>query len=86
MADLILYTCSGASRANSLWLMAICSASVCWLAGLALLAFAAVFAALWSDGRCAFGRSVAAASAALFLLWSCCALRPMCSSRVEIDT
>ena len=46
------------------------SASVCWLAGLALLAFAAVFAELWSDGRRAWGRSVAAAFAALFLLRS----------------
>ena len=56
-----------------------CSARACWLAGLALLAFAAVFAELWSDGRCARGRSVAAVSAALFLLRSRCALSATCS-------
>ena len=62
-----------------------CSACMCWLAGLALLAFAAVFAELWSDGRRAWGRSVAAAFAALFLLRSRCALSSTCSSCVEID-
>ena len=64
----------------------LCFASVCWLAGLALLAFAAVFAELWSDGRRAWGRSVAAAFAALFLLRSRCALSSTCSSCVEIGT
>ena len=64
----------------------LCSASVCWLAGLALLAFAAVFAELWSDGRLAWGRSVAGAFAALFLLRSRCALSWVCWSCVENDT